>query len=110
MRGVLTSRCPAPICAAFATEVVDDLQSSYSSETRLRLGMENETGEVYVPYMANDEEEPVILPFQDQAGTGWHVVIRYHEGHERRIDGFATQQEALDWIIANSNQVDKQPP
>ena len=72
--------------------------------------MENETGEVYVVCMANDEEEPVMLPLQDQVGTGWHVIVRYHEGHERRIEGFVTQQEALDWIIANSNQVDKQPP
>jgi len=49
----------------------------------------------------------VMLPFQDREGTGWHVVIRYHQGHERRIDGFATEKEALDWIIANSNQIDK---
>ncbi len=110
MRGVLTSRSPAPICAAFATAVVDDLQSSTRSEIRLQLGMENETGEVYVACMANDEKEPVMLPLQDQVGTGWHVIIRYHEGHERRIEGFATQQEALDWIIANSKQVDKQSP
>ena len=90
--------------------MVDGLQSSTPSEIRLRLGMENESDEVYVDCMANDEEEPVMLPFQDQVGTGWHVVIRYHEGQERRIEGFATQQEALDWIIANSMQVDKQPP
>jgi hypothetical protein len=57
--------------------------------------------------MADSHEEPVILPFQDKEGTGWHVVIRYHEGHERRIDGFLTEKEALDWIIANSGQVDK---
>jgi hypothetical protein len=31
--------------------------------------------------MATLEEEPVMLPFQDKVGTGWHVVIRYHEGH-----------------------------
>ena len=48
-----------------------------------------------------------MLPFQDKVGTGWHVVIRYHEGHEREISGFASEQEALDWIIANANQVDK---
>jgi len=72
--------------------------------------METETGEVYVACMANHKKEPVMLPLQDQVGTGWHVIIRYHEGHERRIEGFATQQEALDWIIANSEQVDKQPP
>jgi hypothetical protein len=57
--------------------------------------------------MADPEEEPVMLPFQDKEGTGWHVVIRYHAGHERRIDGFATEAEAMDWIIANATQVDK---
>jgi hypothetical protein len=57
--------------------------------------------------MVEPAEEPVMLPVQDKGGTGWHVVIRYHQGHERRIDGFATQTEALDWIIANTKQVDK---
>jgi hypothetical protein len=57
--------------------------------------------------MAESKEEPVMLPFPDKEGTGWHVVIRYHQGHERRIEGFATQKEALDWIIANSEQVDQ---
>ena len=57
--------------------------------------------------MADADQEPVILPFQDKGGAGWHVVVRYHAGHERRIDGFSTEQEALDWIIANSGQVDK---
>jgi hypothetical protein len=60
--------------------------------------------------MTDFEEKPVMLPFQDKEGTGWHVVIRYHKGHERRIDGFATEKEALDWIIANSDEVDEQPP
>jgi hypothetical protein len=45
--------------------------------------------------------------FQDKVGTGWHVVIRYHEGHEREISGFASEQEALEWIVANANQLDK---
>jgi len=57
--------------------------------------------------MADNEEQPVMLPFPDKTGTGWHVVIRYHEGHERRIDGFATEQEALDWIVSNAKEVDK---
>jgi hypothetical protein len=57
--------------------------------------------------MTDSEEKPVMLPFQDKEGTGWHVVIRYHQGHERRIDGFATETEALDWIVSNSTQVDK---
>ena len=52
-------------------------------------------------------EAPVMLPFPDKQGTGWHVVIRYHAGHERRIEGFATENEALEWIVANSQQVDK---
>jgi hypothetical protein len=53
------------------------------------------------------QEEPVMLPFPDKEGGGWHVVIRYHAGHERRIDGFATETEALDWIVANSKQLDQ---
>jgi hypothetical protein len=57
--------------------------------------------------MTSSEEEPVMLPFQDKGGTGWHVIIRYHAGHERRIDGFATEGEALEWIVTNSKQVDK---
>jgi len=57
--------------------------------------------------MTSSEVEPVMLPFQDKDGTGWHVIIRYHAGHERRIDGFATEEEALDWIVTNSKQVDK---
>ncbi len=48
-------------------------------------------------------------PFPDKVGTGWHVIIRYHQGQERRIDGFATKDEAVDWITANSTQVDKEP-
>jgi len=57
--------------------------------------------------MTDSEEEPVMLPFQDKEGAGWHVVIRYRQGHERRIDGFATETEAMDWILNNSKQVDK---
>jgi hypothetical protein len=57
--------------------------------------------------MTEPEEEPVMLPFQDKEGTGWHVIIRYHQGHERRVDGFATEKEALEWILANSKEVDK---
>jgi hypothetical protein len=56
--------------------------------------------------MAN-HEEPVMLPFRDKEGTGWHVIIRYHAGHERRVDGFTSEEDALNWIIANSKQVDK---
>jgi len=55
--------------------------------------------------MANSDERPVMEPFPDKTGTGWHVVIRYREGHERLIDGFATKAEAVDWIEANAGQV-----
>jgi hypothetical protein len=48
-----------------------------------------------------------MLPFPDKTGTGWHVVIRYHEGHERLIDGFASEREAIDRIVANATQVDE---
>jgi hypothetical protein len=54
-----------------------------------------------------EKEQPVMLPLADKTGPGWHVIVRYHQGHERRIDGFATEQEALEWIVANSGEVDK---
>ena len=57
--------------------------------------------------MADSDEIPVMLPFQDKVGTGWHVVIRYHEGYEREVTGFATEKEALAWIIDNSTNIDK---
>ena len=57
--------------------------------------------------MTNSDAGPVMEPFPDKTGTGWHVVIRYHEGHERRIEGFATKAEAVDWITQNATQVDE---
>ncbi|MGC1777246.1 MAG: hypothetical protein WBB34_04815 [Xanthobacteraceae bacterium] len=57
--------------------------------------------------MTDSDEQPVMEPFPDKTGTGWHVVIRYHEGHERRIEGFANKAEAVDWITQNATQVDK---
>lgn len=63
----------------------------------------------HIACMTDFEEKPVMEPFPDKVGTGWHVIIRYHQGHERRIDGFATKDEAVDWITANSTQVDKEP-
>ncbi len=73
----------------------------------LGTGIETWTDNVHIACMADPEKAPVMLPFQDKVGTGWHVIIRYHEGHERRIDGFATEREALDWIIANSKVVEE---
>jgi hypothetical protein len=57
--------------------------------------------------MADTDEKPVMEPFPDKVGSGWHVIIRYHTGHERRIEGFANKSEAVDWIVDNSGQVDK---
>ena len=41
--------------------------------------------------MIHPEETPVMEPFPDKTGTGRHVVIRYREGHERLIEGFASK-------------------
>ena len=57
--------------------------------------------------MTHPDETPVMEPFPDKTGTGWHVVIRYREGHERLIEGFASKAEAVDWIEANLGQVDE---
>ena len=57
--------------------------------------------------MADAGERPVMEPFPDRAGTGWHVIIRYRHGHERCVEGFATKSEAVDWIIANASEVDE---
>lgn len=57
--------------------------------------------------MADPSKPPVMIPFKDPAGTGWHVVIRYHAGHERRIEGFATEDEAMRWIAENANELDE---
>jgi hypothetical protein len=35
------------------------------------------------------------------------VIIRYHHGHERRIDGFASEDEAARWIVENASQLDE---
>ena len=70
-------------------------------------GMAPAAAIAHSPRMADSDELPVMQPFQDKVGTGWHVVIRYREGHERRIEGFATESEAMDWITANATQVDQ---
>lgn len=55
----------------------------------------------------SDKKLPMMLPFKDKEGPGWHVIIRYHEGHERRIDGFGSEKEAAEWILVNEEQVDE---
>ena len=67
--------------------------------------LESETARGHTGRMANSDETPVMEPFPDKTGTGWHVVIRYREGHERLIEGFAGKAEAVDWIEANAGQV-----
>lgn len=70
-------------------------------------GLEADSGRAHIAAMTESEEQPVMEPFPDKAGPGWHVVIRYHEGHERRIEGFASKAEAVDWITQNATEVDK---
>ena len=57
--------------------------------------------------MANPNELPVVQAFPDRVGSGWHVIIRYHQGPERRVEGFSTQDEALQWIVENSQELDQ---
>jgi hypothetical protein len=57
--------------------------------------------------MTDSNEKPLIMPVRDKDGTGWHVIIRYHAGHERRIEGFASEEEAVEWIVANASEVEK---
>jgi hypothetical protein len=59
--------------------------------------------------MADSDDKPVIEPFPDKEGTGWHVIIRYPHGHERRIDGFASRGDAVDRIVENGSQLDEWP-
>jgi hypothetical protein len=54
-----------------------------------------------------EKQPPVMLPFRDKDGPGWHVIIRYHTGHERRIDGFATEQDAMAWMVENAGELDQ---
>jgi hypothetical protein len=72
-----------------------------------KAGLAVARAKVHIAYMPDADEKPVMEPFPDKTGTGWHVVIRYHEGHERRIEGFSTKGEAVDWITANATQVDE---
>lgn len=67
--------------------------------------MESAAARAHTAAMTHPEERPVMEPFPDKTGTGWHVVIRYRGGHERRIEGFASKAEAVDWIEANATQV-----
>jgi hypothetical protein len=57
--------------------------------------------------MAHSHELPVMEPFPDKLETSWHVIIRYRDGHERRIEGFASKAEAVDWITENATQVEE---
>jgi len=57
--------------------------------------------------MTDSDKPPVMEPFANKTGTGWHVVIRYPEGHERLIEGFASKAEVVDWITENATQVDE---
>lgn len=79
-----------------------------ASECRLfdRLGIRTDPAHI-ASMTTPDDQQPVMLPFRDKDGPGWHVIIRYHTGHERRIDGFGSEEDALNWIVANAGQVEK---
>jgi hypothetical protein len=70
-----------------------------------KRGPEPATNPAHIARMTKPHEVPVIEPFPDNEGTDWHVIIRYREGHERGIEGFASKAEAVDWIEANATQV-----
>jgi hypothetical protein len=54
-------------------------------------------------HMANSEEEPVMLPFQDKASglARGHKISRRPRASYRWL---RDRKEALDWIVANSEQ------
>jgi hypothetical protein len=60
-----------------------------------------------MPETDEPHQQPVMLPFRDKDGPGWHVIVRYPEGHERRIDGFASEEEALAWMVENTGELDE---
>ncbi len=68
-------------------------------------GVESTAAPAHTAAMTHPEETPVMEPFPDKTGTGWHVVIRYRDAPERLIEGFASKAEAVDWIEANATQV-----
>jgi hypothetical protein len=72
-----------------------------------RAGPRPKTILAHIARTAQPHEAPVMEPFLHKEGTAWRVIIRYHEGHERRIEGFASKAEAVDWIEANATQVDE---
>jgi len=53
----------------------------------------------------NPKKKPVMLPFQDKTGPGWHVVIRYHHGGER-LGGWIRESKkrgfGVDWLPTRS--------
>ncbi len=71
------------------------------------VALEPATILAHSPRMTQPHEKPVMEPFPDKDGTGWHVIIRYREAPERRIEGFASKAEAVDWIEANATQVEE---
>ncbi len=68
--------------------------------------LESKTARGHTGHMANSDEIPAVMePFPDKTGMGRHVAIRYREGRERLMEGFATKADAVDWIEANVAQV-----
>lgn len=77
----------------------------YRPPVGLRVVLARTTRETLMHDHQQPDESPVMEPFPDKSGAGWHVLIRYPAGHERLIEGFATRDEAVEWIVANTGEL-----
>jgi hypothetical protein len=96
----------SPLPGASALDALSGRRRRSRSEPQAALGFWLDPK--HIGAMADtNEQQPVMLPFRDKDGPGWHVIIRYPEGHERRIDGFASEEDALAWMVENTGELDK---
>jgi hypothetical protein len=52
--------------------------------------------------MDDHDRKPTYKPAANEGGPGWHVVITWPDGRTEVQGNFASESEALDWIVANS--------
>jgi hypothetical protein len=78
-------------------EVAERSIPDVASLIRATLRPEPATNPARIACITKPHEMPVLELFTDKEGTGWHVIIRYREAHECRIEGFASKDEAVDW-------------
>jgi hypothetical protein len=52
--------------------------------------------------MAKPAGEITLAPQPIKVGTRWHVVGTYPGGQQEHITGFMTEADALDWIVNES--------